>query len=300
MRQHFGGKACPLSHRDQDVEVRQLRDDFVGRSGEGAPVLFDAAQRLQSLDPGLARDTHLEALHAAAVAGRLGMGMRDAAAAARAAPAAPSPQSAADVLLDGLAVRFTDGFRGGAPILKLALPALLDRNGDYEADMRWPWLACRVAADVFDDEAWHLLASRYVLIARGAGALGVLPIALMHLSLMLVFEGKLDTATALVEETDSIIDATGSRRISIPKLILAAWKGDEAQASKLIDEAQRDAVIRGEGCGLVARQGVIGALAGVAADRWLGVGARGRVKDDDVTEAGVSVEAVDEHALSDG
>ena len=68
-------------------------------------------------------------------------------------------------------------------MLKLALAALLDGNGDYEEDMRWPWLACRVAADVFDDETWHLLASRYVLIARGAGALGVLPIALMHLSL---------------------------------------------------------------------------------------------------------------------
>ena len=219
----------------------------VSRSGEGAPVLLDAAQRLESLDPGLARETHLEALHAAAVAGRLGMGMRDAATAARTAPAAPGPQRASDVLLDGLAVRFTDGIRAGAPILKLALAALLDGNGDYEEDVRWPWLACRVAADVFDDETWHLLASRYVLIARGAGALGVLPIALMHLSLMHVFEGKLDTAAALVEEIDSIIDATGSRRISIPKLMLAACKGDEARASKLIDEAQRDAIARGEG-----------------------------------------------------
>jgi DNA-binding CsgD family transcriptional regulator len=219
----------------------------VSRSGEGPPVLFDAAQRLESLDPGLARETHLEALHAAAVAGRLGMGMRDAATAARTAPVAPGPQRASDVLLDGLAVRFTDGIRAGAPILKLALAALLDGNGDYEEDLRWPLLACRVAADVFDDETWHLLASRYVLIARGAGALGVLPIALMHLALMHVFEGKLDTATALVEEIDSIIDATGSRRISIPKLLLAACKGDEAQASKLIDEAQRDAIARGEG-----------------------------------------------------
>ena len=219
----------------------------VSRSGEGAPVLLDAAQRLESLDPGLARETHLEALHAAAVAGRLGMGMRDAATAARTAPPAPGPQRASDVLLDGLAVRFTDGIRAGAPILKLALAALLDGNGDYEEDMRWPWLACRVAADVFDDETWHLLASRYVLIARGAGALGVLPIALMHLSLMHVFEGKLDTAAALVEEIDSIIDATGSRRISIPKLMLAACRGDEARASKLIDEAQRDAIARGEG-----------------------------------------------------
>jgi ATP/maltotriose-dependent transcriptional regulator MalT len=100
---------------------------------------------------------------------------------------------------------------------------------------------------VFDDETWHLLASRYVLIAREAGALGVLPVALMHLSLMHVFEGKLDTAAALVEEIDSIIEATGSRRISVPKLLLAACQGDEARASKLIDGARRDAIARGEG-----------------------------------------------------
>jgi DNA-binding CsgD family transcriptional regulator len=217
------------------------------RSGEGARVLLGAAQRLESLDPGLARETHLEALHAAAVAGRLGMGMRDPATAARTAPAAPGPQRASDVLLDGLAVRFTDGIGAGAPILKLALAALLDGNGDYEEDVRWPWLACRVAADVFDDETWHLLANRYVLIARGAGALGVLPIALMHLSLMHVFEGKLDTAAALVEEIDSIMDATGSRRISVPKLMLAACRGDEARASALIDEVEREATARGEG-----------------------------------------------------
>jgi DNA-binding CsgD family transcriptional regulator len=219
----------------------------VGRSGEGAPLLRDAAQRLEALDPGLARETHLEALHAAAVAGRLGMGMRDAAAAARNAPAAPGPQRASDVLLDGLAVRFTDGIGAAAPILKLALAALLDGNGDYEEDMRWPLLATRVAADVFDDETWHPLASRYVQITRRAGALGVLPIALMHLSNLHVFEGKLDTAAALVEEIDSIMDATGSRRISVPKLLLSAVRGDEARASPLIDEVEREATARGEG-----------------------------------------------------
>ena len=103
----------------------------VSRSGEAAPLLFDAAERLDSLEPGLARETHLEALHAAAVAGRLGIGMRDAATVARTAPAAPLPGCAADVLLDGLAVRFTDGIHAGAPTLKLALAALRDGNVDY-------------------------------------------------------------------------------------------------------------------------------------------------------------------------
>jgi ATP/maltotriose-dependent transcriptional regulator MalT len=62
-----------------------------------------------------------------------------------------------------------------------------------------------------------------------------------------VFEGKLNAAAALIEETDSIIDATESRRISVPKLMLAACQGDEARASALIDEVEHEATARGQG-----------------------------------------------------
>ena len=124
---------------------------------------------------------------------------------------------------------------------------MLDGKGDHEEDMRWPWLAARVAADLFDDETWQLLASRHLQIARDAGALGALQIALIHVSQLRVFEGKLDAAAALIEETDSIIDATGSRRISVPKLMLAACRGDERATTALIEDAERDAITRGEG-----------------------------------------------------
>jgi DNA-binding CsgD family transcriptional regulator len=230
--------------------VQRLRGRIalqLGRSGEAAPLLLDAARRIESFDPGLARDTHLEALYAAAVAGRLGSGMFEAATAARTALAGPPPPRAADRLLDGLGVRYTDGSSAAAPILKRALTALLDEDGHYEEDMRWPWLAARVAADLFDDESWHLLATRHLQSARDAGALGVLPIALMHVSQLRVFEGKLDEAAALIEETDSIIDATGSRRISIPKLMLVACRGDEVQATALINDVERDAIALGQG-----------------------------------------------------
>jgi DNA-binding CsgD family transcriptional regulator len=222
----------------------------LSRSGEAPPLLLDAARRLESLDPRLARDTHLEALYAASIAGRLGSGMLEAATAARLAPAGPPPPRAVDLLLDGLGVRYTDGSGAATPILQRALSALLDDDGDYVEDMRWPWLAARVAADLFDDESWHLLATRHRQIARDAGALGALQIALIHLSQLRVLEGKLNAAAALIEETDSIIDATGSRRISVPRLTLAAYRGDEARAAELIDEAERDAIARGEGSAL--------------------------------------------------
>ena len=66
----------------------------LSRSGDAARLLLDAAKRLEPFDPRLARDTHLEALYAASVSGRLGSGMLDAATAARLAPAGSPPPRA--------------------------------------------------------------------------------------------------------------------------------------------------------------------------------------------------------------
>jgi DNA-binding CsgD family transcriptional regulator/tetratricopeptide (TPR) repeat protein len=216
-----------------------------GRSAEAAPLLLDAARRLGPLDPVLARDVHLEALYAANVAGRFGPGMGDAARAARAAPPAPLPPRPIDLLLDGLAVRFTEGYSAGAPILKRALAALLAEDGRHVVDIRWPWLAVRAAVDLFEDETWHVFATRRVQFIRDTGALTVLPILLTYLADLRVLEGNLDTATALVDEAASIIDVTGGRRIFGGSL-LAACRGDGV-SEELIAAAEREASGRGEG-----------------------------------------------------
>src|ERR671919_743389 len=130
----------PLDEHDEAM-VDQLRGCIalhVGRGAEAAELLLNAARRLESIDTGLARETHLEALYAATVAGRRGRGMAEVAAAAQAAPAPPGAQRAADLLLDGLALRFSGDYSASAPILKRALAAF---RGD-EAE------ATRLMADV--------------------------------------------------------------------------------------------------------------------------------------------------------
>jgi DNA-binding CsgD family transcriptional regulator len=239
----------PLDELDQAM-LEQLRGRIalhLSRSGEAAALLLDAARRLASLEPGLAREAHLESLYAASVAGRLGGRVSEVAQAAGAAPPPPGPPRAADLLLDGLALRFTGEYHASARILRRALSAFRDEHGHYEHDMRWPWLAVRAAGDLFDDDSWHLLATRHVAIARDTGALGVLLIGLIYLGMLRVFEGKLDAAAALIDETDSVIDATGSRRIGVAKLMLAACRGDEAEATKVVAEVEREAIARGEG-----------------------------------------------------
>jgi DNA-binding CsgD family transcriptional regulator len=215
------------------------------RGGDAVPLLLDAARRLEPLDPALARETYLEALRATGIAGRPG-GARAAAEAACRAPAPDGAPCAIDLLLEGLAVRFTAGYAASAPALKRALSAVCDEGGRPGQDVRWPWSGRRVAPDLFDDDTWYALATRGVQIARDAGALTVLPLALHYLATMRIYEGNLEAAAALLDEADAIADATGTGPLVLAKLLLAGFRGDEEQASVLIEASKSAAIARGE------------------------------------------------------
>jgi DNA-binding CsgD family transcriptional regulator len=239
----------PLDELDRAMLARlhgQIALDL-RRGGAAVPLLLDAAGRLESLDPGLARETYVEALRAASVAGRLGGGMLAAATAARRAPPRPGAPRGIDLLLDGLALRFTQGYSASAASLKAALAAVREEDARGEQDVRWPWTARRVAPDLFDDDAWHALATRNVQIARETGALAVLPLALNYLSLLRCFEGELAAAAALLDEADDIAGATGMSSIVFGRVLLAGCRGAEDEAATLFQTSEAAAVERGEG-----------------------------------------------------
>ncbi|HEY2319228.1 MAG TPA: AAA family ATPase, partial [Solirubrobacteraceae bacterium] len=218
------------------------------RAGDAVPLLLDAARRLEPLDQRLMRETYLEALRAASVAGRLGGGVTAAAKAARSAPGTPGPPNATDLLLDGLAVRFTNGYVASAPALTRALSAIRDAGArPGPRDVRWPWVARRVAPDLFDDDTWHVFATGNVQTARDAGALAVLPLALNYLSLLRCFEGKLAAAEALLDEADEIADATESAEMVFGRTLLAGCRGDEQRGLAVIEAAETAAIARNEG-----------------------------------------------------
>jgi DNA-binding CsgD family transcriptional regulator len=217
------------------------------RAGEALPLLIAAAERLGAIDPGSARDTHLETVRAASVAGRLGPGISDAARAARAAPARRGGPRAVDLLLDGLALRFTDGYAAGAPALKRALFALRDEGDRPGQSARWPWLARRVAPDLFADDTWDCFGTRGVELARENGALAVLPLALNNLAYLRTLEGRFQEAAALLDEADVIAVATGVEQLPISRLTLAGARGIEADALALFEATEPKAIARGEG-----------------------------------------------------
>ena len=239
----------------QRARLERLRAEivFARTRGSDAPaLLLDAARRLEPLDAAMARETHLEAMAAAMYAGRLGdePGVREAAEAAQAAPAAPQPPRAIDLLLDGLATRFTEGYSAGVPPLRSALEAFRRVEGLTARDARWLWLACRLAQDLWDDELWYELATRGLRVARETGALRVLPIAATYRASLHVHAGAFGAASSLIEESDAIIQATGMAPLKFASLMLAAWRGNEAEGLELIEAGRREATARGEGMGL--------------------------------------------------
>jgi DNA-binding CsgD family transcriptional regulator len=239
----------------QRARLERLRAEiaFARTRGSDAPaLLLAAARRLEPLDAAMARETHLEAMAAAMYAGGLGdePGVREAAEAAQAAPAAPEPPRAIDLLLDGLATRFTEGYAAGVPPLRRALDAFRGVEGLTARDARWLWLACRLTQDLWDDELWRVLATRGLRVARETGALRVLPIAATYRASLHVHAGAFDAASALIEEADAIVDATEMAPLKLASMMLAAWRGNEAEAHELFEAGRLEATARGEGLGL--------------------------------------------------
>ncbi len=235
----------------QRARLERLRGQiaFTRRRGSDAPpLLLAAARRLEPLDPKMAREAYLEAIASAMFAGRLGTGPdeREAAEAARASARVPAP-SAADRLLDALVTRFTEGYAVSAAPLSRALRTFAGPDGGGE-DRRWLWLACRLAQDLWDDELWHVLATRGVHLARDSGALSLLPNALNHLAALNVHSGAFATAAAQIDEVGAITQATGLPQLKYAELMLAAARGDDAPT--LSDRAWRNGMARGEGSGL--------------------------------------------------
>jgi DNA-binding CsgD family transcriptional regulator len=225
----------------------------MNRGGDTPSLLLKAAVGLAPLDVRMARDTYLEAIRAGWFAAHLagGASLREVAEAARVAPAPLSPVQAPDLLLDGLALRYTDGYASGAPILKEALRAFHGPDMSGEEELRWIWFAATSAADLLDDEAFDAMSSRFVQLARDRGALAMLPMALTTQIISRVLAGELAAASLLLAELTAVSEGTDVWEPPYAAQLLAAWKGHE-KAAELISATTAEVERRGEGVGVVA------------------------------------------------
>ncbi len=106
---------------------------------------------------------------------------------------------------------------------------------------------------VWDYEAWHILASRHVKLARDAGVLSELPLAVRSRILLHAHAGELAEGAALIAEAQAVADATGSQLGPYGALGVAAWRGREAEATELIRATMDGVTSRGEGRGATSQ-----------------------------------------------
>ena len=241
----------PLDERQRaHVELLRAETAFSERRGSDAPpLLLRAAKALEPLDPELARDTYLEAWSAALFAGELAAagGLQEVSRQARNAPAPAGAPRAADLLLDALAVLFTDGREAAAPMLRESVSAFLTDQAPVQEVLRWGWLATAAAVAVWDFDACASIAERSVRLARETGALAVLTVGLNVLTQAVALSGEFERAAALIAEAEAAREVTGTRVAPYGALVLAALRGRERDSAPLIDATIDEATRGGQG-----------------------------------------------------
>lgn len=246
------------------AEVLRARILFASERGRDAPApLLAAAKRLDSLDPGRAREVYLDAFTAALFAGRLA-GEYDTERVARAVREAPpvsiEPRPV-DLLLDGLAALITGGHAEGQPILRRAVAAFQGDRIASDDPLRWMWVAGRTAGFIWDYESWDSLTAKQVRAAREAGAIAELPLALVTRVGVKIFEGDLRAAAALVDEADGLSSAIDGRVVpAYGRLSVTAFRGRDHDFAEMLRVSDADFRARGEGMGLTLAHWVSAAM----------------------------------------
>jgi DNA-binding CsgD family transcriptional regulator len=232
------------------VELLHAEIAFAQNRGSDAPsLLLRAAKALEPLDVRLARDTYLDAWSAALFAGSLASGgsLRDVSRAVTAGPQPAGPPRPSDLLLDGFALVFTEGRQAATPLLRRAVTAFAGVEASTDEVLRWGWLATAAAGFLWDLEACLAAGTRGVQLARECGALEVLAVSVNVLAQPVVLSGDFASAALLIAEADAVTSATGTRMAPYGALVLAGFRGQETEASRLIDATIRDATAGGQG-----------------------------------------------------
>jgi len=222
------------------------------RGGDAPQLLLRAAQRLESIDAGLARSTYLRAMSAVFFSDDRTRGVvgLQVALAAVAAPRPACTPSAADLLLDGFAAHYTQGYQAGAAILRTAFDEF-GTGMSPEMELHEQLLANFLAAQhLWDHNRWQLLSDRYLELARSLGALGELPMALTSKVFWLAFAGELSTAAALSQEVQAAVEATGSSIGPYAALVVAGMRGRPGEVTDLINAARSDLDRRSDWLGI--------------------------------------------------
>jgi DNA-binding CsgD family transcriptional regulator len=104
-----------------------------------------------------------------------------------------------------------------------------------------------VADEALWDDDGRRVTIRQVQLAREAGALDQLPILLNRMAVEAVWNGDFAAADSLIAEAGAVCEATGARLAPVGAMMLASFRGREAEAARLIRATIDQATAGGQG-----------------------------------------------------
>jgi DNA-binding NarL/FixJ family response regulator/energy-coupling factor transporter ATP-binding protein EcfA2 len=242
----------PLS-RARALRLRGEISFATDHATTAAEFYLPAARALEPLDERLARETLLEALLTATLAGNSdGVdGTVEIARAARtAAKRSTREPTVADLLLEGLSARVIAPYAEAAPPLRRAVELLRGGAVDDDTRLRWLGVGWVAASELWEEEARETLAKQWARLAREQGALTRLSQALTVLGISEAWAGRLDASDACFaerREIDMAIGFTGAASRAYPhQVIVLAWRGREAETRTLAEAAMVELTERGQ------------------------------------------------------
>jgi DNA-binding CsgD family transcriptional regulator len=167
--------------------------------------------------------------------------------AARRLPPPGDRPGKSELILDALTLLVTDGPGRAAPALRAAMDAFTVADVTAEERLRLSTFAEGAAIALWDLDAWREMAERHAATVRAVGALDQLALVLVGLGATTTWAGDLATSAALVSESDTVCEATGTRAPPFAALMLACLRGREAEAVPLVNATIAGATAGGQG-----------------------------------------------------
>jgi DNA-binding CsgD family transcriptional regulator len=234
-------EAAPLGPLER-AQLNRLRGQIavsLGRPHRAVGLLLYAAGTLRMLDPAASRETYLEALEATMNAGRFGPDGGLTAVAGdvvRLLPDPPAEPGLVDALLDSVLTWATEGLARALPAMRRALAGLSAPTTDPVAAARWAWLAYHLVIGTWDDEHWLSTTERYRSSVREAGALSLLPSALLGSASFALWTGEFAVADTLLADALGISMTVGLPPTAlVVRAALTAWRGQRDETATIVE-----------------------------------------------------------------
>jgi DNA-binding CsgD family transcriptional regulator len=208
---------------------------YFGRIAGVPPLMQAAAAAIADEDPALARSMLVEGLLAALFGDH--RKLREFGREVLASPVLHAAEpTAADLLLQGFAIRLGTDYPSAVPVLQAALAAVCKGEEIAEAGMPIAALTAYAAEEVCDEGAGLEAARVLEAHERRTGALGALRTTLAVRSLWELRTGRFAAATACLDEIEDLAAVVGQQSPLLTiRIELLAWSGEEAATRAAAD-----------------------------------------------------------------